>query len=192
MKDQIGSQIKKLRNDKNMTLKQTGELTGLSVGFLSQLERGMTSVAVDTLLKIASVLGVSINYFFKETEGQNDDPIMKRYDNNIILNDKNNFIQYRLSKNLYDKGMLPRLIEILPRKEREKVTQYTHEGEEFIYILQGILTYYYKDEKYDLYPGDSLHVHSSEMHNWENNTNDVIRLIEVTTPNKFRGRTNEV
>lgn len=186
IKDEIGAQIKKLRNDKNMTLKQLSDLTGLSVGFLSQLERGMTSVAIDTLLKIASVLDVSINYFFAEDEPQNDDPVLRRYEQKVILSDRNNFIQYRLSKNLSDKEMLPRLIEILPRKSYEKVNLYSHEGEEFIYILEGILTYYYKNQKYDLYPGDSLHVHSNEIHNWENNTNNVVRLIEVTIPNKFK------
>lgn len=186
IKDEIGAQIKKLRNDKNMTLKQLSELTGLSIGFLSQLERGMTSVAIDTLLKIASVLDVSINYFFPEDNPQNDDPVLRRYEQKIILSDRNNFIQYSLSKNLSDKEMLPRLIEILPRKTYEKVNLYSHEGEEFIYILEGILTYYYKNQKYDLYPGDSLHIHSNEIHNWENNTNNVVRLIEVTIPNKFK------
>ena len=149
LKEHIGTQIKKLRAESSMTLKQLSDLTGLSVGFLSQLERGMTSVAIDTLLKIASVLGVSI-------------------------------------VSMADKNMLPRLIEILPRKTREKVSLYSHEGEEFIYILEGILTYYYKNQKYDLYPGDSLHVHSEEMHNWENDTNDVVRLLEITIPNKFK------
>lgn len=186
MNDEIGAKIKKLRNSKNMTLKQLSEQTGLSIGFLSQLERGMTSVAIDTLLKIASVLDVSINYFFPEDKHQNDDPVLRRYERKVILSDRNNFIQYGLSKDLSDKEMFPRLIEILPRKTYEKVNLYSHEGEEFIYILEGILTYYYKNQKYDLYPGDSLHIRSNEMHNWENNTNNVVRLIEVTIPNKFK------
>jgi transcriptional regulator with XRE-family HTH domain len=186
LKEHIGTQIKKLRAESSMTLKQLSDLTGLSVGFLSQLERGMTSVAIDTLLKIASVLGVSINYFFSDVEEQGETPVLRRHEHQIILSDENNFIQYRLSRNLADKDMLPRLIEILPRKTREKVSLYSHEGEEFIYILEGILTYYYKNQKYDLYPGDSLHVHSEEMHNWENDTNDVVRLLEITIPNKFK------
>ena len=191
IQDQIGAQIKKLRKKNGMTLKQTSELTGLSVGFLSQLERGMTSVAIDTLLKIASVMGVSINYFFADIDNQNEDPVIRRHEHQIILSDKDNFIQYRLSRNLADKDMLPRLIEILPRKTKEKVNLYSHEGEEFIYILEGILTYYYKDQKYDLYPGDCLHVHSQELHNWQNNTNAVVRLLEITTPNRFK-KTGEI
>ncbi|MFY9177982.1 MAG: cupin domain-containing protein [Caldicoprobacterales bacterium] len=186
IQDQIGAQIKKLRKKNQMTLKQLSELTGLSVGFLSQLERGMTSVAIDTLLNIASVLGVSINYFFTERESHNEDPVARRHEYEIILSDKNNFIQYSLSKSLSDKDMLPRLVEILPCKKQEKVILYSHEGEEFIYILEGILTYYYKDKKYDLYPGDCIHVHSHDPHNWQNNTNGIVRLLEITTPNKFK------
>ncbi|MDI6618990.1 MAG: helix-turn-helix domain-containing protein [Clostridiales bacterium] len=186
LRKHIGTQIKKLRMESDMTLKQLSDLTGLSVGFLSQLERGMTSVAIDTLFNIASVLGVSINYFFPDIKDQDEVPVVRRYEYQIVLSDKDNFIQYRLSKNLSDKDMFPRLIEILPRKTREKVKLYTHEGEEFIYIIEGILTYYYKSQKYDLYPGDCLHVHSEEMHNWENNTNGVVRLLEITVPNKFK------
>lgn len=186
IQDQIGAQIKKLRKENAMTLKQLSDLTGLSVGFLSQLERGMTSVAIDTLVKIASVMGVNINYFFSDMENQNEDPVTRRHEHQVILSDKDNFIQYRLSKNLADKDMLPRLVEILPRKKSEKVNLYSHEGEEFIYILEGILTYYHKDQKYDLYPGDCIHVHSNEPHNWQNHTNGVVRLLEITTPNRFK------
>ena len=49
----IGLKIKELRNSKKFTLKYLSEETNLSIGFLSQLERGMTSVAIDTLAKIA-------------------------------------------------------------------------------------------------------------------------------------------
>lgn len=56
----IGLKIKELRNAKKFTLKYLSEETNLSIGFLSQLERGMTSVAVDSLAKIARVLEVNV------------------------------------------------------------------------------------------------------------------------------------
>ncbi len=65
MIDDIGKKIKKLRTNKKLTLKELSEKTNLSIGFLSQLERGLTTVAIDSLTKIAKELDVSLTYFFQ-------------------------------------------------------------------------------------------------------------------------------
>ena len=56
----IGSKIKKYRKEKKYTLKNLSEQTGLSIGFLSQLERGITTIAIDSLANVADVLGVEM------------------------------------------------------------------------------------------------------------------------------------
>lgn len=181
---EIGSKIKTLRSDKNLTLKELSELTNLSIGFLSQLERGITTVAIDSLDAISKALGVDISYFFTMSR-EKSDVVVKGYERDLIFMDRNNFIQYHLSSNLEDKSMFPRLVEVYPKKKDEKVQGYKHEGEEFLYILEGILTYYYNDEKYELYPGDSVHINSTTSHNWENNTGKIVKMIEVSVPNHF-------
>ena len=60
----IGSKIKKYRKEKKYTLKNLSEQTGLSIGFLSQLERGITTIAIDSLANVADVLGVEMMDFF--------------------------------------------------------------------------------------------------------------------------------
>ena len=62
----IGEKVKNLRNEQGMTLKQLSEATGLSTGFLSQFERGITTIAVEHLSSIADLFKVRINYFFEE------------------------------------------------------------------------------------------------------------------------------
>ncbi|MDN6615831.1 MAG: helix-turn-helix domain-containing protein, partial [Enterococcus sp.] len=62
----IGEKVKNLRNERGMTLKQLSEATGLSTGFLSQFERGITTIAVEHLATIAALFKVKINYFFEE------------------------------------------------------------------------------------------------------------------------------
>lgn len=181
---QIGTKINKLRTDRKLTLKDLSQLTNLSVGFLSQLERGLTTVAIDSLDNISKALGVDINFFFVVNKF-NDSIIQKSYEREVIFMDKDNFVQYYLSKNLTNKKLLPRLIVIYPKKDTETVYEYTHEGEEFIYIIEGILTYYYNDEKYELYPGDTAHIDSSSLHNWENNTNKIVQLLMISIPNRF-------
>lgn len=66
----IGTKIKKYRKDKKYTLKMLSEQTGLSIGFLSQLERGMTTIAIDSLANVARVLGVELADFLKATQSR--------------------------------------------------------------------------------------------------------------------------
>ena len=62
----IGAKVKQKRTERKMTLKQLGEKTGLSVGFLSQFERGLSSIALDSLEKISRVLETPLSELFEE------------------------------------------------------------------------------------------------------------------------------
>ena len=65
----IGAKVKAFRTAKKYTLKQLSEESGLSIGFLSQLERGLSSIAIDSLAKLATILGVSLSSFFDSSAG---------------------------------------------------------------------------------------------------------------------------
>ena len=105
MFSEIGAKIKKLRAEKNLTLKELNQMTNLSIGFLSQLERGLTTVAIDTLETISKALGVDINYFFTASREQ-PGIVQKSYEREVAMMDKNNYVQFYLSHNLSDKNML--------------------------------------------------------------------------------------
>lgn len=187
MNKDIGQKVKGLRSQKKMTLKELSEKTSLSIGFLSQLERGLTSIATDTLAVIAEVFEVELSYFFIKPRVLTR-PIIRSYEKEVFSICTSGCIQYNLSNNLKDKEMLPRLIEILPNNTEEEIQPYMHEGEEFIYILEGTLTIFLEEEQYELYPGDSIHYHSSSSHNWANYTNKMVKMLVVATPNPFEGK----
>lgn len=182
----IGLRIKHLRNEKKYTLKYVSENTGLSIGFLSQLERGMTSIAIDSLDKIARLLGVELSSFFHMDSPAKGAHIMRRYEHKAnVVNPE--IIEYSLTHNIEEFDLLPRLVEVMPAHQDESELElYTHDGEEFIYILEGILTLQIEEEAFLLYPGDSAHVHSNAKHNWKNETNQVVRFLTVHTPNPFK------
>jgi len=179
----IGSKIKELRTNKKMTLKELSEKTSLSTGFLSQLERGLTSIATDSLLNIAEALDVELSYFLLSTSKRRERFIQKSYERDIYKIDNALHINYVLSNNPEDKTILPRLIEILPTNTEENLNTYQHEGEEFIYVLEGIITIFINDEKQYLYPGDSAHFKSSINHNYANYTNKICKILVVSAPN---------
>jgi transcriptional regulator with XRE-family HTH domain len=182
----IGSKIKELRTDKDMTLKELSEKSGLSVGFLSQLERGMTTIAVDSLEILAEILEVPLTHFF-DIPHKKGKVVLRNYERQVLSIMEGGFIYYNLSTELEDKSFLPKLVEILPQKNEEEVQLNSHTGEEFIYILEGILTLYIGKEKHELYPGDSVHMNSNITHNWANHTNKIVKFIAVNSPNYFKG-----
>jgi len=182
----IGSKIKELRTNKKMTLKELSEKTSLSTGFLSQLERGLTSIATDSLLNIADALEVELSYFLLATTKRKERFIQKSYERDVYKIDNSMYINYILSNNPEDKALLPRLIEILPSETDESLSTYHHEGEEFIYVLEGIITLFINDDKQYLYPGDSAHFKSTVNHNYANYTNKLCKILVVSIPNETK------
>ncbi|MFD3158533.1 helix-turn-helix domain-containing protein [Haloimpatiens sp. FM7330] len=183
----IGRKIKELRMSKNLTLKELSEKVNLSIGFLSQLERGLTNVAVDSLEKIADALSVELTYFFSIPKSSNES-ILRSYEQEIFQVTNSKFINYHLTNDIENKTILPRLVQILPSSSDEEINNYQHEGEEFVYVLEGILTLFLDNQKYELYPGDSAHIESNIAHNWANYTNKIVKLLSVNTPNPFKNK----
>lgn len=178
----IGLKIKEARSKKGMTLKDLSEKSGLSVGFLSQLERGMTTIAVDSLEKIADILSMSVTDFF-EIKNKSGQYVLRSYERPMLSIQEGGYISYLLSSDLQNKSFMPKLVEVLPVKQDENTILYKHDGEEFIFVLEGILTVYIDNQVYDLYPGDSAHFSSEMDHNWCNHTNKSVRILTVNTPN---------
>lgn len=181
MNKTIGQKIKDLRLQNKLTLKDISQLTNLSIGFLSQLERGLTDVATDSLANIAQALGVELSYFFTGFRQQHRH-ILRSYEKEVFRIDSARFIHYHLTSQTEGHQLLPRLIEILPLNSAEPVTPYPHEGEEFVYVLEGVVTLFIRNEQQELFPGDSAHYQSSIPHNWANYTSKMVRLLVVSTP----------
>lgn len=183
----IGSLIKELRKKKEMTLKDLSSASNLSVGFLSQLERGMTSIAIDSLEIIAHSLDVELEFFFDFNKKEESNQIVRSYNRDAIaITDK--IIQHNLSPNMKAFNLYPRLIDIMPFTDNGSynLQLYSHEGEEFIFVLEGVLTLNIEDEEFTLYPGDSTTFNSTKPHNWKNETNCITKIICVHNPNPFK------
>lgn len=182
MNKDIGQKVKELRQGKRLTLKNLSEMTGLSTGFLSQLERGLTAIATDSLSAIARALDVELAYFFVKptVDGQY---VLRSYERDVLRIEGSRFIHYRLSSGPADKKLLARQVELLPINSQEAINPYSHEGEEFVYVLEGTLTLFINQERFELYPGDTAHYSSKIVHNWANYTNKLVRLLVTSIPN---------
>ena len=162
-------------------------MTNLSIGFLSQMERGLSSIAIDTLENVANVLGVSLGSFFEESAAAPDaDPVIHSFSLPATPVSPQ-IIQSILSQDVTAFNFLPRIFTLLPfaNADEENLEMYSHTGEEFIYILEGVVTLHLNASQYTLYPGDSIQIHSNETHNWMNQTNKTARLLTINVPNPF-------
>lgn len=179
----IGVRIKTLRTEKHYTLKALSDMTGLSVGFLSQTERGISSIAVDSLAKVAACLEVPLSTFFADQEPDTSDPVVHSFSARRTMVGPQIF-ESVLSHDMMDFNFLPKMFLLMPFGDPEmKPEMCIHSGEEFVYVLSGTVTLWLEDRRYTLYPGDSIQIHSNQPHNWANNTNKTAELLSINYPN---------
>lgn len=172
----IGSKIRQLRKEKGLTLNEVAEKTGLSQGFLSQLERSKSSVTLQSISKISDALEVSRTYFFENDTREDSDTSETATERNVNLQ-RSNFFYQSLKGNITNPIFEPMLAVLLPDENR--VQPSNHSGQEFVYVLEGELTLIIEDETRVLKVGDNFHITSSMAHTWFNNTKDVVKLIYV-------------
>lgn len=142
--DLVGVRIRRFRLAAGWTLRQLAERTGLSIGFLSQVERGLSSIALSTLREVAAAFDRDIVDFFGDIE----DDAVQADDRFFTLSRADDDPQTLVSGGrsyelLSDRGhgpvLEPLLVHIGPGQKRED--SYGHEGEEFAYVLEGVLLY---------------------------------------------------
>lgn len=180
----IGNKIRELRNNKGLTLKELGEKTDLSISFLSQVERGTSAVSITALEKIAGALETDLAYFFTLPQ-KHENLIMRSYEQEVFSVEESR-VYNRLANDVNGKVLESMLITLFPNQKENKVATYTHEGEEFAYVLEGILTILIDDEEYQLNPGDCVHMASTIPHEWVNYTNKLVKVLCVSIPRIFQ------
>ena len=176
----IGSKIKKYRKEKKYTLKNLSEQTGLSIGFLSQLERGITTIAIDSLANVADVLGVEMMDFFESDLHQENDPVMRSYDLPTRLLSVEQ-IEYCLGKESF--ALRPKILQLMPcAQKEEKPEAVKAESERFLYLLEGVLSLEMGERSYVLYPGDSMQLAKGNRYAMYNRTTKPVRVLLVEMP----------
>jgi len=161
----ICKNIKKLRKQNNYTLEKLAKLTGLTKGYLSKIERSEKAPPYSTLNKIAGAMGLEItNILGKGIEPLSDARItFQKSNQGNIINATSQLSGYDyevLGANKPGKNMEPFII----YSPFDIKKMYSHEGEEFIYILEGTLEFIYGEKKFIMEPGDNVYFDSCVPH----------------------------
>lgn len=174
-----GQRFRRLRAKRGLSLAQVAKATGVSVGFLSALERGQMRSSVETLRRIARFYGTNILSLF---EAAGDNPRLVRPAERRILETTPDVRMELLAWG--NTAMEPHLFRVKPGGGSGE--SYSHEGEEFLHVLRGEFEIWLdKSEHYRLKPGDSLYFESSTPHRWKNRGRKEAWVLWVNTPPTF-------
>lgn len=178
--EEVCKEIKRLRKSKGYTLKDLSERTGLSVSFLSQLERGTSSLAITSLKKIADSFGVPIRQFFLTENSVNY--VLKKEEQKTFRIEGSPVVYMRLNGEFDGRGLEPVLVKLEPRVRQEFES---HLGEEFYYVIKGSVLIQLDGTDYVVRKGDTIHFPSQVPHSWENLLDEEAVLLSIVTPIVF-------
>jgi DNA-binding transcriptional MerR regulator/quercetin dioxygenase-like cupin family protein len=174
-----GQRFRRLRTRRGLSLAQVARATGVSVGFLSALERGQMRSSIATLRRIARFYRTNILSLF-ETAG--DNPRLVRPNQRKVLETTPDVRMELLAWG--NTVMEPHLFRIKPGGGSGE--SYSHEGEEFLHVLRGRFDISLDGkEHYHLKPGDSLYFESSTPHRWKNPGRAETWVLWINTPPTF-------
>jgi len=165
----IGSQVRKLRTSRELTLQNLADLSGLSKPNLSQIENNLVTPPIATLLKISTALGVSIGYFFQQSSQDSSIIVVRKEDRYGVAKGQHvSHIGYQYEPLAYpkvDKRMEPFIVH-MEEREPDAIVYNNHRGEEFLYVLEGTLEFRCGDNTVILEEGDSLYFDSVVPHGY--------------------------
>jgi transcriptional regulator with XRE-family HTH domain len=189
---EIGKKIKALRIQKQLTLAQLAQKSGLSTGVLSQVERDLSTPRVTTLQKISKALNISLSSMFSDnglpangglyTETQKPDSgfvaVVRKEQRKKLLMPWGTTMEM-LCPDLRHKIEFMYLV-YPPCTKVDEI--YSHQGEECGLVLEGTFKGIIGDQEITLEEGDSVYYDSSLPHRWENIGERIVRAIWVITP----------
>jgi DNA-binding transcriptional MerR regulator/mannose-6-phosphate isomerase-like protein (cupin superfamily) len=174
----VGVHLRTLRLQRGLSLAPVAKAVGISVGFLSALERSQMSASVSTLRKLARFYKTNILDFFDAPESNG----------RVVSPNKRKVLEagpgVRMELLAWGNTVMePHLFRIAPNAGSGE--SYTHEGEEFLFVLRGELKISVQSEEYRLKPGDSFYFESATPHRWLNPGRRETWVLWVNTPPTF-------
>lgn len=175
----IGQKIKQLRIKTGLTLEELASRSELSKGFLSQLERDLTSPSIDTLGNILEALGTDFSKFFEPVK--KEQVIFKKQD--FFEDEKDEYKISWIVPNAQKNEMEPIILTLYSNQKSQEISP--HEGEEFGYVLKGKVQLQLGNELLEIKKGESFYFKGDKSHQFINATDTDAMILWVCTPPIF-------
>ena len=160
----VGEKIKSLRESQSISMEELAQRSGLAIEQIERIENNIDLPSLAPLIKIARVLGVRLGTFLDDQDenGKDESQNSISFSNNAIHSRKH--MEYHsLSKSKADRHMEPFIIDVAATDDSDFVLS-SHEGEEFIMVMEGTMEISYGKNTYLLEEGDSIYYDSIVPH----------------------------
>lgn len=176
----LGARLRARRKVLGLTMQKVAEDAGLTIGFISQIERGLASPSLSSLAAVSRVLDMDTGELFAQppTPGAITTAGMRP----VYGLDPAGMSYERISSSFPGNVLRAVLIHEAPGHRSEPIR---HEGEELFYILQGALTVEIEAQRHVLRAGDSIHFASTRVHSSWNHTDQPTTILHVCTMDVF-------
>ncbi len=173
----IGSKIRAARHAQRMTIEQVAEATGLTKGFLSRVERDLTSPSVASLVTLCQVLSVSVGELFAQPETH-----VVRFDDAPRISLGGHGIIERLVTSRSEKRLQVIRAVIEPRGQGEDELYSVDCEVEVLHVVSGRFIIIFANERFELEGGDSVTFPGREPHSWLNPTDEEAVVLWTLVP----------
>lgn len=180
----VGEKIRQIREIKKVSLPELSERTGIDVALLQKIEEDKNVPSLAPLIKIARALGVRLGTFLDDSDSFG--PVVVRSgehhkgarftSQSAETREHLNF--FSLAYDKAGRNMEPFIVDIEPGQQSDYMLS-THEGEEFIFVLDGEIEINYGKEIFHLGKGDSIYYDSIVMHNVHSANNAPAKILAV-------------
>lgn len=175
---EIGEKLRNLRIQKNLTQEELGERTDLSKGYISQLERDLSSPSMETFFSILEVLGVTPEVFFHQ-ETPNLQIVYTKEDRTVYYDEENGYELEWLVTDSNEKEMEPVLLTFDTAGEYK--TFEPSLSETFIFVLEGEIALSLGEREYVAKKGQSMYYQATTHHQLRNHQNKQTKVLIVAT-----------
>ena len=164
--EDIGERIRKIREEKGLSLEELSRLTGFDVQFLSNLEKNMAKPQLGTVIKLSKPMDSAIGPLVSGV-GDKLYSITRKYERRTISrstsqkSQKQVYVYKSLAPDVKGRHMEALLVQLEEDPEKEVSV---HEGEEFIFVLDGVVEMGIGEDSFELEPGDSIYYLSTTPH----------------------------
>ena len=176
---EVGRHLRELRAERGISIRLLADQSGLNVNTLSLIENGRTSPSVSTLQMLATALDVPITAFFERDAPKSDIAYLKASQRRRVSFTHGTLEDLGTGLSLH--GGQPLLVTMKPKADSGP-TPIVHTGHEFVFCLEGQLTYTIQGNLYQLDPGDSLLFAAYLPHCWCNSGKTHSRSLLIMCP----------
>ncbi len=168
----LGGLIRQRRKKLSMTMQDLATTAGVSVGYVSQIERDMAVPSLGILAQIADALSVEVEYFVK-SQKPTDAISWAEGRQQFFMGGSS--VRYEAVTNQYPGSEISSFILNVPAGYASETV--SHEGEEIIFVLEGMIHQVLDGQTFEMRSGDCLHFDGATPHSWSNPTDREARVL---------------